>query len=391
MKITKIEPLIVNAEMRNWIFVKVETDQAGLYGWGEATLEWKTRAVVGAIQDLAPLLIGRDPRDITQALRIMTKRAFWRAGIIGSSAISGIEHALWDIFGKSVGLPVWRLLGGQVRDRVKIYTHLGLGDMQAVYRTMEVEPLREHAARLVEAGYQAFKVVFIPYTHYTTSAQALRHVGKLMQGLRKQVGEAVDIMIDIHGRCGSASAALQYIRELEPFDPLFVEEPLQPGDVESLRAITEQARCPIATGERLVGLEEFEPLFRNRAVNIAQPDLNHCGGITVARDIAAAAAAASIGIAPHNPNGPVAGAAALHFAVATPNHVIQEVMDGSVPWYDEVMAKTPIRRSGAYWEVPQEPGLGIEINEQAAARHPFKQEHFESAHATLPDGTVVDW
>jgi galactonate dehydratase len=381
MKITKIEPLIVNAEMRNWIFVKVETDQAGLYGWGEATLEWKTRAVVGAIQDLAPLLIGRDPRDITQALRIMTKRAFWRAGIIGSSAISGIEHALWDIFGKSVGLPVWRLLGGQVRDRVKIYT----------YRTMEVEPLREHAARLVEAGYQAFKVVFIPYTHYTTSAQALRHVGKLMQGLRKQVGEAVDIMIDIHGRCGSASAALQYIRELEPFDPLFVEEPLQPGDVESLRAITEQARCPIATGERLVGLEEFEPLFRNRAVNIAQPDLNHCGGITVARDIAAAAAAASIGIAPHNPNGPVAGAAALHFAVATPNHVIQEVMDGSVPWYDEVMAKTPIRRSGAYWEVPQEPGLGIEINEQAAARHPFKQEHFESAHATLPDGTVVDW
>ena len=168
MKIVNIKVLVVNAEMRNWVFVKVETDQPGLYGWGEATIEWKTRAVVGAIEDLAPLLIGRDPRDIAQALQIMIKRTYWRPGVIGSTAISGIEHALWDIFGKSLGLPVWRLLGGQVRDRVKIYTHLGLGDMEAVYRTMEAGPLREHAARLVEQGYRALKVVFIPYTHYTT-------------------------------------------------------------------------------------------------------------------------------------------------------------------------------------------------------------------------------
>jgi L-alanine-DL-glutamate epimerase-like enolase superfamily enzyme len=135
MKITSISRRVVNAEMRNWVFVKVETDVAGLFGWGEATLEWKTRAVVGAVEDLAPLLIGRDPRDIEQAVRVMKKHSFWRLGVIGMSALSGIEIALWDILGKHLGVPVWRLLGGKVRDKVKVYTHLGLGDMRAVYES----------------------------------------------------------------------------------------------------------------------------------------------------------------------------------------------------------------------------------------------------------------
>jgi galactonate dehydratase len=391
MKITAIKTLIVNAEMRNWIFVKVETDQQGLYGWGEATLEWKTRAVAGAVADLEPLLLGRDPRDIAQNVRVLVKHGFWKLGVIGMTAISGIEHAMWDIFGKSVGLPVWRLLGGKTRDRVKVYTHLGLGDMRAVYETMEPEPLAEHAARLREVGYEAFKVVFIPYTHHTTTARALRHVGRLMATLRETVGPETDIMVDFHGRCGSPKAALQFIRELEPFDPLFVEEPVQPGDTEAMRLINEQSRCPIATGERLVGLQEFEPLFHARAITVAQPDLNHCGGLSAGRDIAAAAAVAQIGIAPHNPNGPIAGAAALHFAVATPNHVIQEVMEKSVPWYDDVVAATPIRRSGSYWAVPETPGLGIEVDEQEAAKHPYRQEVFHTVNAVLPDGTVVDW
>ena len=137
MKITTITATVVNAEMRNWIFVKVETDQPGLYGWGEATLEWKTRAVVGAIDDIAPLIVGRDPRDIEQAVRIMHKHGFWKMGVIGATAISVIEVALWDILGKDLGVPVWRLLGGKVRDKVRVYTHLGLGDMRAVYESMD--------------------------------------------------------------------------------------------------------------------------------------------------------------------------------------------------------------------------------------------------------------
>ena len=166
MKITAITTRIVNADMRNWVFVKVETDEAGLFGWGEATLEWKTRAVVGAIEDLTPMLVGRDPRDIEQAVRVMKKQSFWRLGVIGMSAISGIEMALWDILGKHLGVPVWRLLGGKVRDKVQVYTHLGLGDMRAVYETLEVAPLVERAREVVEKGYRAFKAVFIPYTHY---------------------------------------------------------------------------------------------------------------------------------------------------------------------------------------------------------------------------------
>ncbi len=148
--------------------------QAGLYGWGEATLEWKTRAVVGAIEDLAPLMIGRDPRDIEQAVRVMKKHSFWRLGVIGMSAISGIEIALWDIFGKSLGVPVWRLLGGKVRDKVRVYTHLGLGDMRAVYETLDAAPLVEHARAIVERGYTAFKAVFIPYTHYHAPVAEVR-------------------------------------------------------------------------------------------------------------------------------------------------------------------------------------------------------------------------
>src|ERR1700710_1949978 len=145
MKITGIRTVVVNAEMRNWVFVRVDTDDPGLFGWGEATLEWKTRAVVGATEDLAPLLIGRDPRDIEQAVRVLNKHSYYRLGIIGATAISGIEHALWDIFGKSLGLPVWRLLGGKVREKVRVYTHLGLGDMRAVYETLEASPLVERA------------------------------------------------------------------------------------------------------------------------------------------------------------------------------------------------------------------------------------------------------
>ena len=153
------------------------TDQDGLYGWGEASLNWKTRAVTGAVEDLEPLLIGRDPRDIEQILRILNKHSYYRLGIIGATAISGIEHALWDIFGKSLGLPVWRLLGGKTRDKVRVYTHLGLGDMKSVYETFDEGALRDKALAVVEKGYDALKVVFIPYSHFIgrhPGAQACR-------------------------------------------------------------------------------------------------------------------------------------------------------------------------------------------------------------------------
>lgn len=390
IKITDIQTLVVNAEMRNWIFVKVLTDQPGLYGWGEASLNWKTRAVTGAVEDLKPLLIGKDPRDIEQIVRILNKHSYYRLGIIGATAVSGIEHALWDIFGKSLDVPVWRLIGGKTRDSVRVYTHLGLGDMKSVYETFDEGALRDKALAVVEQGYDALKVVFIPYSHYSVGIPARKHVGRLMRVLRDAVGDSVDIMIDFHGRPASIAAALQFIEELAPYNPMFCEEPVIPGDTEAMRLVTEKAGCPIATGERLVGFKEFEPLFAAKACHIIQPDLNHTGGILEGKRIAAAAEQAFMGVAPHNPNGPLAGAAALHFDVSTPNFVIQEEMSGAVPWYDDVVT-VPMRRTGSAWAVPEGPGLGVEVNEREAAKHPFKQEVIHTATALLPDGTVVDW
>ncbi len=390
MKIVAVTTRVVNAEMRNWVFVRIETDQDGLFGWGEATLEWKTKSVVGAIEDLAPLIIGRDPRDIEQVVRILKKHSFWRLGVIGMSAVSGIEIALWDILGKSLGVPVWRLLGGQVRDKVKVYTHLGLGDMRAVYETLELEPLVQRAAQVVENGYQAFKAVFIPYSHYSPTVKDIDKVARLMQALREAVGNDVEIMVDFHGRPASAAAALAYIDAVAPGRPMFVEEVLPPGETAALIQVASKTHVPIATGERLVDRPEFADLLKTGVVDIIQPDICHCGGILEAKKIAAMAEAVSVGVAPHNPLGPIAGVAALHFAVSTPNHVIQEEMVGAVPWYFDVV-RGPIKMIDGHWQVPQAPGLGIDVDEVICARHPYAAEVMHTSNAVMPDGTIVDW
>jgi galactonate dehydratase len=390
MKITAVKAHVVNAEMRNWVFVKVETDVPGLYGWGEATLEWKTRGVAGSIEDLAPLIVGRDPLDIEQAVRVMKKHSFWKLGAIGMSAISGIEVALWDIAGKHFGVPVWRLLGGKVRDRVHVYTHLGFGDMRAVYETDSVDPLVERAGEVLARGYTAFKVVILPYVHQYAPRRAVAEVERRMAALRDAVGPDIEIMLDFHGRAGTPGTALAFIEAVKPFTPMFVEEPIPPGDLVSLARIADKANVPIAAGERLIERTEFDALFQARAVDVAQPDIAHCGGLSEAKKIAAMAETASIAIAPHNPLGPIAGAAALHFAVSTPNHIIQEEMVGAVPWYFDVV-KGPIEMVDGHWQVPEAPGLGIEVDEAVCAAHPFEPEVYHTTHAVIDDGTVVDW
>lgn len=391
LKITRVETVVVNAEMRNWIFVKVYTSEDGLYGWGEASLNWKTNAAVNAIRDTARMVIGKDPRDIEYCLECMKKQSYYKLGIIGATAISGIEQALWDICGKYYSVPVWRLLGGKVRDKVRVYTHLGLGDMRSVYETFETARLVEKAQAVVAMGYDALKVVFIPYSGYVAGNAQRRQVGRLMGALREAVGPDVDIMIDFHGRPASTACALDYIKELVPYNPMFCEEPVQPGDTESLKFVTEHAGCAIAGGERLIGFDSFIPVFAEKALHIAQPDLSHTGGILEGKRIAALAAAHMIGIAPHNPNGPIAGAVALHYDISVPNFVIQEEMSKAVPWYEDVVTASPIRRNGAFWEIPTAPGLGVEVNEKEAAKHPYKDEVLHSASAVLDDGTITNW
>ncbi|KAJ56483.1 2-oxo-3-deoxygalactonate 6-phosphate aldolase [Actibacterium mucosum KCTC 23349] len=390
MKITAITSHVCNAGMRNWIFVKVETDQPGLVGWGEATLEWKTRAVTGAIDDLAPLMIGTDPRDIEQAMQRMLRHGFWRLGVVGMSAVSGIEIALWDILGKSLNVPVWRLLGGKTRDHLRSYTHLGLGNQQAVYNSDTAASLKDRALEVVEMGYDAIKVVCVPYTHYLSTPAAVQDLDNLMSTLRQAVGGKVDIMVDFHGRPASAAAARPYLDVLSHYNVMFAEEPVPPEDMAGHAALTAEGRVPIASGERLIGRREFDPAIAARAFDIAQPDIVHAGGLWETRKIAARAETAGIGLAPHNPLGPIAGVAALHFGIATPNVVIQEEMTGAVPWYDQVVG-WPITRKPGKWDLPTAAGLGVTVDEAAIAAHPFQQEPFVAADAVGRDGTILDW
>ena len=389
MKITKLITVVVNAEMRNWVFCKVETDQPGLYGWGEGSLEWKTRSVVGAIEDFAPMVIGEDPGRIEHIFQKLYRQSFWRLGVIGMSAISAIEQALWDIKGKQLGVPVFELLGGQVREKVRMYTHLGGGNMLSVYETFDVEPLIDLAHKVVDRGYTALKVVFVPYSEPLEGIGKIKRFARLMEKLRASVGDSIDIMIDFHGRT-YPSMAIQYINAVSEFRPFFCEEPVPPENVEALREVRESVQVPIATGERLVGRHQFKPLFETRACHVIQPDLCHCGGLFEAKKIAAMAETYQMGVAPHNPLGPVANAVALHFALSTPNFLIQEDMLTDVPWRWEVV-KSSLKNENGYWLPNNAPGLGIEVDEERAKEHPFQQEVMHSLSIRAADNAILDW
>jgi galactonate dehydratase len=392
MKITAVSTVVVNARMRNWVFVKVLTDEPGLMGWGEASLEWKTRAVVGAVADFAPMLVGQDPARIEHLYQMMYRQSFFRMGVIGMSAISGIEQALWDIRGKVLGVPVYELLGGLVRDKVRMYTHLGGGEMKAVYESQyshEPQVFVDRALVVKERGYSAIKVLITPPTEALNPISAYRYAERMMGALREALGEEMDIMVDFHGRQFPGNA-LEFCRVLAPFRPYFVEEPVPPENIDALVEVRRASPVPIATGERLVSRFAFRELFEKQACHIVQPDLCHCGGLWEAKKIAAMAEVYYMGVAPHNPLGPVANAAALHFALSTPNFLIQEDMLSDVPWRWEVVLSSLETKDG-YWLPSRTPGLGIEVDETAAAQHPFEQEILHPLTARAHDGAILDW
>ncbi len=392
MKITAVKPLVVHAEMRNWIFVKVETDQAGLWGWGEATLEWKTRSVVGAVQDFEPMIIGEDPTRIEHLYQKMYRQSFWRTGVIGLSAISGIEQACWDILGKFLNQPVYKLLGGAVRTKVRMYTHLGGGDMRSVYETQwndDAKLFVDRALEVVAKGYSAVKVLITPPTESLNSIAAYRYAEHTMEAIRRAVGEKTDILVDCHGRHSLANA-IEFCRVLAPYRPYFVEEPVPPENINVLAEVRKASPVPIAAGERLVTRYQFREIFEKLACHVIQPDLCHCGGIWEAKKIAAMAEVYTMGVAPHNPLGPVANAAALHFDLSTPNFLIQEDMLADVPWRWEVVQHA-LATEGGYWLPPDAPGLGIEVNEKAAGNHPFEQEVLHPLTVRAHDDAILDW
>jgi galactonate dehydratase len=392
MKITAIKPLVCNARMRNWVFVKIETDQPGLVGWGEATLEWHTRSIVGALEDLATLLIGEDPRRIEHLWQMMFRQHFWHSsGIVRATAMSGIDIALWDIAGKALGVPCHRLWGGPVRDYIRLYCHLGGGRMEDFYETpvANADRFGDLACQAVANGFSAFKSMAVPPTGALEGAAPVLAAERAVARMREAVGPNIDIMVDCHARPSPAMGML-FAKALEPYRLFFLEEPCWPESIESLSRINAAVSTPIATGERLTNLTQFRDLFAGRGCEIVQFDITHCGGLSAARKVAAMAEAHRIGLAPHNPQGPVSTAASLELGFSQPDYVICETVSDDVPWRADVVQDShPMKLQGRTVGASDQPGLGVEINEAVISRHPFEQELLQRVF--YGDGSVGDW
>ena len=392
MKIERIETLVCHARMRNWIFVKVITDQPGLTGWGEATLEWHTRSIIGAIEDMSDLLIGEDPTRVEYLWQMMWRQHFWHgSGIVRATAIAGIDLALWDIVGKQLGVPCHKLWGGPVRDYVRLYSHLGGGNLESFYQTpvANAERFAELARETVEQGFSAFKAMAVPPTMPIEGLQPVHAAVSCVQAMRDAVGDQIDIMVDCHAR-PSPAMGLQFAKALEPFGLYFFEEPCWPESLEGLAMINGAVSTPIATGERLTHSTTFQELFARRGCEICQVDITHCGGLSEARRIAALAETHRIAMAPHNPQGPVSTAASIEFGFSQPSYIICESVHGDVPWRSDVVQEGFVIDPGTRTVRPNtQPGLGVSVNEEEVRKHPFEQEIVQRVF--YRDGSVGDW
>lgn len=342
MKITKLETFLVKPR---WLFLKIHTDE-GLVGLGEPILEGRARTCAQAVDELAPYLIDKDPTRVVHHWQAMYRHAFYRGGPILTSALSGVEQALWDLAGKALGVPVYRLFGGPTRDRIRLYKHAG-----------DTEAIKEWMGQ----GFTAFKTGVHggrPARIIETQAFVERAV-EHFAAMRQAAGPEVDIAIDFHGAISPQTAKL-LIKALEPYQPMFVEEPCQCQNVDVMAEVARGTHLPIATGERIFTKWGFREILEKQAASVLQPDLCHAGGIHEVRVIAGMAEAYYAGIAPHNPLGPISLAACIQLDASIPNFVAQEHTT-----LGEGYLKNPFVSEDGFVELPTEPGLGIELDEDA--------------------------
>ncbi len=368
VKITRLETFLIKPR---WIFLKIHTD-AGVYGLGEPLLEGRALTIQTAIKEVEPYLIGKDPRQVVHHWQAIYRHAFYRGGPILTSALSGIDHALWDIKGKLLGVPVYELFGGPTRDRVRIYG-----------RARTPEDMKKRIAE----GYTVIKTGLDHKdpANIVENPKFIKHASESFAALREAGGPSMDIGIDFHGNISPQTAKVM-IKELEPFQPMFIEEPCQAQNVDTMADIARGTFLPIATGERIFTKWGFREILEKKAASILQPDLCHAGGITEGRLIAGMAEAYYVPIAPHNPMGPISLAAGLQLAASIPNFLVQEQVS-----LGEGYIKNPfkLQKDGTVL-IPQGPGLGIELDEDAIKEkigHNWRNP--ESYNAT--DGSVVDW
>ncbi len=381
MKITALELFKVPPR---WLFLKMSTD-AGIAGWGEPIVEGRADTVRAAVEELAGYLIGRDPFRIEDHFQVLYRSGFYRGGPVLTSAISGIEQALWDIKGRALDVPVYELLGGAARDRVRVYGWIG-GDRP--------EQIAEGVRTRLAEGYTALKMNATSETHYIDSHQKIDEAVARLATAREVGGPGFGIAIDFHGRLHKGMAKV-LARELDPYHPLFFEEPVLPENGEALREIARHTTVPIAVGERLYTRWGFKSVLLDGYVDIVQPDLSHAGGILETRKIAAMAEAFDVAVAPHCPLGPITLAASLQLDACTPNVFIQEQSLGihyneGGDLLDYLEDPGVFIHKDGYLPIPAGPGLGIAIDEERVREAARSGHNWKGPVWRNDDGTVAE-
>lgn len=381
MKIQSIELFKVPPR---WLFLKMNTDE-GFIGWGEPVVEGKADAVAACVNELSEQLIGQDPRDIERLWQTMYRCNFYRGGPVLTSAMSGIEQALWDIKGKVMGVPVYELLGGAVRDKLQMYAWImGEGDSNILTQVQE----------RIEQGYHTIKLCITDELGWVDNVKKIQSAADKIGLIRDRFGYDVDIAVDFHGRVHMPMARM-LMKELEQYKLLFIEEPLQPEQIEGFIELRRHTTTPIATGERMYTRWDFKGLIAASAVDILQPDLSHAGGIWESRKIAAMAECYDMAIAPHCPLGPIALASCLQLDFCTPNAFIQEqslnIHYNGRGDFEYLKEEGGFDYGNGYVIKPTRPGLGIEVDENKVRKAAEIGHNWSNPVWHLADGTPIDW
>lgn len=368
-----------------WLFLKIETDE-GICGWGEPVVEGHAHTVKAAVEEMSCYLLGKDPRKIEDLWQTMYRTGFYRGGPVMMSAIAGIDQALWDIKGKYYQMPVYEMLGGACRDKLKVYCWIG-GDRP--------NDIHRQALEKYEQGYRAVKMNATEEMHYIDTFDKVEAVVERVAAIREALGMKMDIAVDFHGRVHKTMAKV-LARELEPLHPMFIEEPVLPQNNEALREIARSCSIPIATGERMFSRWEFKNLLQDGYVDIIQPDLSHAGGISECKKISAMAEAYDVAVAPHCPLGPIALAACVQMDTCTPNVFIQEQSLGihynqGSDLLDYLNDRSVFTYKDGFTDILTRPGLGIDVNEELVEEMAKKGHNWKNPVWRNYDGTIAEW
>lgn len=382
MKIQQITAYLVRPR---WCFVEIETDE-GISGWGEPVVEGRASTVKACVEELSDYLVGRDPEKIEDIWNTLYRGRFYRGGPVLMSAIAGIDQALWDIKGKALGVPVYQLMGGACREKMKVYSWIG-GDRP--------KDVAEDALKKKQQGFSAIKMNATEELQMIDSYDKIDAVLERVAAIRETAGKHFGIAVDFHGRVHRPMAKI-LAKKLEEFDLMFIEEPVLCENMESFREIAQCCNIPIATGERLFSRWDFKRLLQLGYVDIIQPDLSHAGGITEVKKIAAMAEAYDVALAPHCPLGPIALASCLQVDATCYNAVIQEQSigihyntNGSV--LDYVDNKEDFRFVDGFVQLPVLPGIGVTVNKELVIAQAARPHHWKNPIWRHADGSVAEW